>query len=225
MERGRVVRLAAKRALDVAGAAGGLVALSPLLCAIAAVLAWTQGRPILFRQTRPGRGGRPFTILKFRTMRAPRADEVWHATDEQRLTPFGRFLRDSSLDELPELYNVLRGDMSLVGPRPLLMEYLERYTPEQRRRHDMRPGMTGWAQINGRNTIAVSQRLAHDVWYVDHWSLRLDLAILVRTVGQVVRRRDVALERVELDDIGLRRLGNEPGDVHATGAGDGGRSR
>jgi lipopolysaccharide/colanic/teichoic acid biosynthesis glycosyltransferase len=147
---------------------------------------------VLFRQVRPGLHGRPFTILKFRTMRPPRTGEVWYLTNEQRLTPLGRFLRNTSLDELPELWNVLRGEMSLVGPRPLLMHYLDTYTPEEMRRHDVRPGITGWAAVNGRHSLLFKERLALDAWYVAHWSLSLDARILARTVAQVVRRTDVS---------------------------------
>jgi lipopolysaccharide/colanic/teichoic acid biosynthesis glycosyltransferase len=152
----------------------------------------TLGSPVLFRQVRPGLGGRPFTILKFRTMRDPRPGEVWYLTNEQRLGRVGRFLRSTSLDELPELWNVLRGEMSLVGPRPLLVHYLATYTPEEARRHDVRPGITGWAAVNGRHAIRFKERLALDVWYVDHWSLALDLRILARTVAQVALRKDVS---------------------------------
>jgi lipopolysaccharide/colanic/teichoic acid biosynthesis glycosyltransferase len=172
----------------VVGAAAGLLLLSPVIAATALVVRATLGRPVLFRQARPGLGGRPFTILKFRTMRPPRPAEDRHRTDAQRLTPLGRFLRITSLDELPELWNVLRGDMSLVGPRPLLMEYLATYTDEERRRHDVRPGMTGWAAINGRNVLPFRERLRLDCWYVGHWSLGLDLRILLRTASQVLRR-------------------------------------
>ena len=185
------VRMGVKRTIDVVGAAVGLFVLSPVLAWIALLVLATEGRPIFFRQQRPGLGGRPFEIVKFRTMRATRRGEVWYLTDEERITPVGRFLRAASLDELPELWNVLRGDMSLVGPRPLLMEYLTEYTPEERRRHDMRPGITGWAAVNGRNLLTFRDRIALDVWYVDHWSLRLDLRILLMTPGRVFRRTDV----------------------------------
>jgi lipopolysaccharide/colanic/teichoic acid biosynthesis glycosyltransferase len=184
--------LRVKRCLDVVGAAAALAALSPALLAIAAALRVTQGAPILYRQRRPGLGGRSFTLLKFRTMRSPRPGEVWFRSEVDRLTPLGRFLRTSSLDELPELWNVLRGEMSLVGPRPLLPEYLEAYTAEERRRHDLRPGITGWAAVNGRNATPFRERLALDVWYVDHWSLGLDLRILARTLAQVLRREGAA---------------------------------
>jgi lipopolysaccharide/colanic/teichoic acid biosynthesis glycosyltransferase len=180
-----------KRAVDLAGASAGLVLLAPVLATIAVALRVSQGAPILYRQRRPGLGGRPFTILKFRTMRFPHPGEPLYQTDAIRITRLGRFLRESSLDELPELWNVVRGEMSLVGPRPLLVEYLEHYTPEERRRHHIRPGITGWAQVNGRNALRFRDRLALDVWYVDHWSLWLDLRILARTVIQVLRRQDV----------------------------------
>jgi lipopolysaccharide/colanic/teichoic acid biosynthesis glycosyltransferase len=184
-------RLALKRAIDILGAFVVLLVLSPVLVWVAVLVAATEGLPILFRQQRPGLGGRPFEILKFRTMRAPRSGEVWYLTDEERITPVGRFLRATSLDELPEFWNVLRGEMSLVGPRPLLMEYLSEYTPEEARRHDMRPGITGWAAVNGRNLLTFKDRIALDVWYVDHWSLRLDLRILLMTPAKVLGRRDV----------------------------------
>lgn len=173
-----------------AAAAGGL--LLPVMGAIALTSLFAQGRPVLFRQTRPGLKGKPFAILKFRTMRPPRGDEVQHLTDRQRITRLGRFLRATSLDELPELWNVLRGEMSLVGPRPLLMEYLPKYSSEEGRRHDMRPGITGWAAVNGRHVLKYRERLRLDIWYVDHWSLSLDLKILAMTLVQVLQRSDVA---------------------------------
>jgi sugar transferase EpsL len=187
----RRIALSVKRAVDVVGALVGLMLLSPVLAATAVAVRVRLGRPILFRQVRPGLHGRPFTILKFRTMREPRPGEVWYLTNEERLTRLGRFLRETSLDELPELWNVLRGEMSLVGPRPLLVHYLETYTREEARRHDVRPGITGWAAVNGRHALRFKARLALDVWYVDHWSLALDLEILARTVAQVLRRTDV----------------------------------
>nr|HEX4313687.1 sugar transferase [Kofleriaceae bacterium] len=171
-----------KRALDVAVAGTALVAGAPLLAGVAAVVWLDVGRPVLFRQTRPGHRERLFELVKFRTMRAGTGD------DAARLTRVGRALRASSLDELPELWNVLRGDMSLVGPRPLLVQYLGRYSRDQRRRHDVPPGLTGWAQIHGRNARAWPDKLAMDVHYVDHWSLWLDVVILARTVGAVLRR-------------------------------------
>jgi lipopolysaccharide/colanic/teichoic acid biosynthesis glycosyltransferase len=188
----RPVAHAAKRGLDVVGAATGLVVLAPVLAWSALGVAVTLGRPILFRQQRPGLHGEPFEILKFRTMRPPRAGEVWFMTDEERLTRLGRFMRVSSIDELPALWNVLKGDMSLVGPRPLLMDYLDTYTPEQRRRQDMPPGITGWATVNGRNALCFKDRLRLDTWYVDHWTPWLDLRILARTAGQVLRRCDAS---------------------------------
>jgi lipopolysaccharide/colanic/teichoic acid biosynthesis glycosyltransferase len=177
-----------KRTMDACWSLAGLVILAPVMGIVALAVLAAHGRPVLFRQVRPGLHGRPFTIMKFRTMRAPREGEVWYLTDEQRITRLGRFLRSSSLDELPELWNVLRGDMSLVGPRPLLVEYLDDYTPEEHRRHDMPPGITGWAAVNGRNTLQFRDRLALDVWYVDHWSPVLDLRIIAMTVSQVLRR-------------------------------------
>ena len=188
----RRLALATKRAIDVVGAGIVGIILSPVLAVVALAVLATQGRPVLFRQRRPGLRGRPFTIVKFRTMRAPGAGEVWYLTDEARITRLGRFLRATSLDELPELWNVLRGDMSLVGPRPLLMSYLNEYTSGQRRRHDMRPGITGWAAVNGRNALLFRERLELDTWYADHWSLALDLRILAMTAIQVLRRTNVS---------------------------------
>lgn len=190
--RARGLRVGIKRLIDVTGSATAAVLLLPVIAGVAVAVASAQGRPVLFRQRRPGLGGRLFTIYKFRTMRATRPGEVYYLTDEERITRLGRFLRASSLDELPELWNVLRGDMSLVGPRPLLTEYLEKYTPEERRRHDMRPGVTGWAAVNGRNALQFRDRLKLDVWYIDHWSLRLDARIVAMTLGQVLRRKDVS---------------------------------
>ena len=177
---------AAKAAMDRAGAAVGLVVCSPLLAVVAVGVRVALGSPVLFRQRRPGLHGEPFDCIKFRTMRNG------EGSDADRLTAFGRFLRSTSLDELPELLNVLRGQMSLVGPRPLLTEYLERYSVEQARRHEVKPGLTGWAQVNGRNATTWEERLALDVWYVDHWSLALDLRILIRTMGTVLKRRGVS---------------------------------
>ena len=169
-----------------------LALLSPMLAAIALVVGIRFGRPILFRQDRPGLFGKPFTLYKFRTMTESR-DAVGNLLpDGERLTRFGRLLRSTSLDELPELLNVLKGEMSLVGPRPLLMQYLDRYTPEQMRRHDVRPGMTGWAQVNGRNALTWEQKFALDTWYVDHVSFELDLRILFLTVRAIVRREGIS---------------------------------
>jgi lipopolysaccharide/colanic/teichoic acid biosynthesis glycosyltransferase len=175
----------------VVGASAGLVVLSPILAIVALALLATQGRPILFRQERPGRYAVPFRIAKFRTMRAPAPGEVAYLTDAQRVSRLGAFLRASSIDELPELWNVLRGEMSLVGPRPLLMEYLPAYTERQRHRHDMRPGVTSWAAVNGRHILPFADRIELDVWYVEHWSPGLDLRILGMTIRQVVSRTHV----------------------------------
>ena len=171
-----------KRAFDLLAASLALIVLAPLLALIALAIRLLLGRPVIFAQPRPGRHGRPFVIYKFRTMSAARGGDGGLLSDRDRLTRLGRLLRRTSLDELPELINVIRGDMSLVGPRPLLMEYLPRYTPEQARRHEVRPGITGWAQLNGRNRLPWERRFALDVWYVDHQSFRLDLQILLRTV-------------------------------------------
>lgn len=183
---------AAKRTIDLAGAAAGLLIAAVPMAAIALAIRVTLGSPVLFRQLRPGRDGRPFEIYKFRTMTGSDGGSGEPLPDESRLGRLGRFLRRTSLDELPELFNVLKGDMSLVGPRPLLMEYLDLYTPEQTRRHDVRPGMTGWAQINGRNALSWEEKFEHDTWYVDHWSLALDLKILLSTIKVVVRGRGVS---------------------------------
>jgi sugar transferase EpsL len=176
----------AKRLLDLALVLPGLALLSPVLLAVALAVRLRLGPGVLFRQERPGLRGRPFSILKFRTMLPG------PGPDAERLTPFGRFLRSTSLDELPELLNVLKGDMSLVGPRPLLMQYLPRYTPTQARRHEVPPGITGWAQVNGRNALSWEEKFALDVWYVDNRSLRLDLAILWRTARSVLRREGIS---------------------------------
>jgi lipopolysaccharide/colanic/teichoic acid biosynthesis glycosyltransferase len=181
-----------KRILDWVAAAVGLLLLSPILVAVAFAILLTAGRPILFRQKRPGHKGVPFEVLKFRTMRQLRPDEVMVNSDEQRLTRLGSLLRRTSLDELPELWNVLKGEMSLVGPRPLLMEYLDRYDNEQRRRHDVVPGITGWAQVNGRNAISWEEKFRLDVWYVDNWSMRLDLKILGMTLIRVFKREGIS---------------------------------
>jgi sugar transferase EpsL len=200
MTAARRLGLIAKRAIDVLGALVGMALLSPVLLWAAVALRVTQGRPVLFRQRRPGLHGRPFTIVKFRTMRAPRPGESMFGSDAQRVTRLGRMLRSTSIDELPELWNVLRGEMSLVGPRPLLIEYLDRYTPEEDRRHAMRPGITGWAAVNGRHAARFEDRLQLDVWYVDHWSLALDVRILAMTISQVLRRTDTSATQ-DLDAI------------------------
>ena len=191
-----------KRAIDVVGTLFGLVLLSPVLAVTALAILIAEGRPILFRQVRPGLRGHPFTIFKFRTMRPLRPGEDTFRTDHRRVTRLGRFLRVTSLDEFPELWNVLRGDMSLVGPRPLLMEYLDEYTPAEKRRHDVRPGVTGWAVVNGRHVLKFRERLKLDLWYVDHWSLALDLRILALTVIQVLRRSGVSVTE-DIGEIGF----------------------
>ncbi len=176
---------ALKRAIDVVGASAALVVLSPLLAVVALLVRVRMGTPVLFRQQRPGRGGRPFEMTKFRTMTDRRGADGELLPDADRLTALGKWLRRTSVDELPELLNVVHGDMSLVGPRPLLMEYLPLYSDEQARRHEVRPGITGWAQVNGRNAVTWDEKFALDVWYVDHRSTRLDLEILAKTVSQV----------------------------------------
>jgi lipopolysaccharide/colanic/teichoic acid biosynthesis glycosyltransferase len=164
----------------------------PLLAVLALLVRLKLGSPVFFRQVRPGLHGRPFTLLKFRTMLDARDAGGNLLPDDKRLTPFGSLLRRTSLDEFPALFNVLRGDMSLVGPRPLLMCYLDRYTPEQARRHEVRPGITGWAQVNGRNAISWEEKFRLDVWYVDRHSLVLDVKILARTIWNVFRRKDIS---------------------------------
>ncbi len=202
----------AKRALDVVVSGAALLLLSPVMAGVAVAVRLNMGSPVLFRQVRPGLGGKPFGMLKFRSMRDTRGPGGELLSDAERVTRLGRFLRATSLDELPELFNVLRGDMSLVGPRPLLVEYLDRYTPEQARRHEVPPGITGWAQINGRQNLTFSKRLEMDVWYVDHRSFALDLKILLLTIprvlgsGGVITGQDVN----EVDDIGLSRREGRP---------------
>lgn len=180
-----------KRLLDIAVALMGMTLLAPLMLVIALLVLLTVGRPVLFRQARPGLHGRLFTLYKFRSMAEKRDGNGEILPDAQRLSGIGRFLRASSLDELPELWNVLKGDMSLVGPRPLLPEYLPLYTAEQARRHEVLPGLTGWAQVMGRNAVGWETRLAMDVWYVDHRSLGLDLRILWMTLGAVCSGRGI----------------------------------
>ncbi|MFC0666419.1 sugar transferase [Azotobacter chroococcum] len=183
-----------KRLFDLLVATTALLLLAPLLLVLAWLVRRRIGTPVLFRQLRPGLHGRPFELLKFRSMREALDERGRPLPDAERLTPFGRFLRASSLDELPELWNVLRGDMSLVGPRPLLMEYLPLYTPEQARRHAVRPGITGWAQVNGRNALSWEEKFRLDVWYVDHRSFRLDLRILLLTLKRVLAREGINAE-------------------------------
>ncbi len=181
-----------KRLFDILVAATLLLLTLPLTLATALAVRLALGDPVLLRQTRPGKGGIPFLFFKFRTMTEERDGAGRLLPDERRLTPFGRWLRATSLDELPQLVNVLKGDMSLVGPRPLLMEYISLYSPQQARRHEVRPGITGWAQVNGRNALSWEERFRLDVWYVDHRSLQLDLRILLLTVLRVFQARGVA---------------------------------
>lgn len=181
-----------KRALDLTIGAIAFAILFPVLLLLALLVRVKLGSPVIFRQQRPGLHGKPFTLYKFRTMTSARDAAGNLLPDAERLTPFGRFLRSTSLDELPELWNVLKGDMSLVGPRPLLMQYLDRYTPEQARRHEVRPGVTGWAQVNGRNALTWEQKFALDVWYVDNLSLWLDVKIILLTVWKIFRREGIS---------------------------------
>lgn len=181
-----------KRLFDFTAALLGLMALALPLCVLAWLVRRKLGSPVLFRQVRPGLHGQPFEMVKFRSMTDARGPDGALLPDAERITLFGRFLRASSLDELPELWNVLKGDMSLVGPRPLLMEYLPLYTPEQARRHTVRPGVTGWAQVNGRNAISWEEKFALDTWYVDHQSLVLDIKILWLTVKKVLVREGIS---------------------------------
>lgn len=185
--------MTAKRTMDMALSVVALVVLGPLILAVAGVIRLTMGSPVLFRQERTGLGGRKFLINKFRTMNSSRGADGNLLPDHARLTPVGRVLRRTSLDELPQLLNVIGGAMSLVGPRPLLPEYVPLYTPTQRRRLEVRPGITGWAQVNGRHALTLSQRFELDVWYVDHWSISLDCRILLRTVPKVLFARGVVL--------------------------------
>jgi len=181
-----------KRVMDIILASIALILLSPIILIIGLLVAFYHGFPVLFRQERPGFKGEVFTIYKFRTMRNLTDDQGNPLPDAKRLTKLGQFLRASSLDELPELINVLKGEMSLVGPRPLLVEYLPRYNPTQLRRHDVLPGITGWAQIHGRNTITWQEKFNLDVWYVDNWSLWLDIKIIVMSIIKVLRREGIS---------------------------------
>jgi lipopolysaccharide/colanic/teichoic acid biosynthesis glycosyltransferase len=183
-----------KRFFDLFLTIPGIILISPMLLVVAILVRIYNGRPIFFRQERPGYKNRLFTVYKFRTMTDEKDENGNLLQDEDRLTGLGRFLRGSSLDELPELLNVLRGEMSLVGPRPLLSVYLERYSTEQIRRHEVLPGITGWAQVNGRNAITWEDKFRYDVWYVDHWSLWLDIKILMLTFWKVVRREGISQE-------------------------------
>ena len=183
-----------KRVFDIFFSAAALLLLAPVIGLVAWQISRKMGSPVLFRQVRPGLNGKPFEMVKFRTMKDAVDSDGNPLPDSERLTPFGQFLRSSSLDELPELWNVLKGDMSLVGPRPLLMEYLPLYSSEQYRRHDARPGVTGWAQVNGRNTVGWEEKFAMDVWYVDNQSLWLDIKILFLTVKKVLVRDGISAD-------------------------------
>ena len=190
MSRDQQLKL--KRAIDIIGASLGLVATAPAIAITAAAVRFSMGRPVFFRQSRPGLNGVPFAIYKFRTMNNARAESGELLPDAERLTRVGRFIRAASLDELPQLMNVLRGDMSLVGPRPLLMQYLSRYSPRQARRHEVRPGITGLAQVRGRNALTWAEKFELDVEYVERWSLLLDVQILLETVVSVATRRGIS---------------------------------
>jgi sugar transferase EpsL len=183
-----------KRFFDLAVAVPSVIILSPVLVLIGFMVRIKIGSPVLFRQVRPGKDGKPFTIYKFRTMTDERDEAGKLRPDGKRLTGLGRFLRKTSMDELPELFNVIKGDTSIVGPRPLLMQYLDRYTPEQARRHEVNPGLTGWAQINGRNAISWQDKFKLDVWYVDNWSIWLDVKIIAMTVLKVLKREGISQE-------------------------------
>ena len=183
-----------KRFMDILGAVFALLLLAPVLVVMALLVRRQMGAPVLFRQTRPGLHGKPFRMIKFRTMRNAINPQELPLSDSERLTRLGRILRSTSLDELPEFWNVLKGEMSLVGPRPLLMEYMPLYTPEQARRHDVRPGITGWAQVNGRNAISWEEKFALDVWYVDNRTIWLDFKIIWMTVKKVLIREGISAE-------------------------------
>jgi len=183
-----------KRSMDIFGALFGLIFLSPLFLAVALLVRHKLGSPVIFRQERAGKKGKPFVIYKFRTMTDERDEDGNLLPDEKRLTKFGAFLRSTSIDELPELWNVLKGEMSLVGPRPLHMRYIERYSPEQARRLEIRPGMTGWAQVNGRNALTWEKKFKFDVWYVNNFSLFLDNKILFLTIKKVIKREGISKE-------------------------------
>ncbi len=181
-----------KRVFDLLLTIPGLILISPVLLLVAVLVRIYHGKPVIFRQVRPGYRGQLITVYKFRSMSGDRDTRGNLLPDSQRITPLGKFLRATSLDELPELFNVLRGEMSLVGPRPLLTQYLERYSPEQARRHDVLPGITGWAQVNGRNALTWEDKFALDVWYVDNYSLWLDVKILLLTLWKVLEREGIS---------------------------------
>lgn len=205
-----------KRAVDLGAAAIGLLVLWPLIAVVALAIRGNMGPPVFFRQVRPGLLGVPFTLVKFRTMTNERSSTGEWLSDAERLTRLGRFLRRTSLDELPQMWNVLKGDLSLVGPRPLLMDYLPRYTPFQMRRHEAKPGVTGWAQVNGRNAITWEEKFDLDVWYVDNWSFWLDLKIILMTVARVLSGQGVSQAgKSTVDEF----LGNSESDGRRAGAG------
>lgn len=181
-----------KRVFDILFSLIALIILSPVFVLVIILLSLTQGFPILFSQTRPGKNGNPFNLFKFRTMKESRDSSGMLLADEMRITRLGNFLRKASLDELPELFNVLKGEMSIVGPRPLLMQYLERYSETQARRNEMLPGITGWAQINGRNAISWEEKFRLDVWYIDHWTFWLDIRIILLTIWKVIKGEGVS---------------------------------
>ena len=187
-----------KRIFDLVLCSFSCFVILPVVVIIAMAAFISMGHPIIFKQLRPGKDGKPFYLYKFRTMLELKDDKGDYLPDEKRLTAFGRFLRRYSLDELPELWNVIKGDMSLVGPRPLLMEYIRYYTPEQARRHEVKPGITGWAQINGRNAISWEDKFQLDVWYVENWSLSLDIKIIVLTIIKVIKGEGVTPEFGEI---------------------------
>jgi lipopolysaccharide/colanic/teichoic acid biosynthesis glycosyltransferase len=197
-----------KRLLDLVIAVPAVIVGSPVIVIVAVLVRIKLGSPVIFSQVRPGRNEKPFTIYKFRSMLDEYTSDGRQLTQTERLTKFGRLIRSTSLDELPELFNVIKGEMSLVGPRPLLLEYIGYYTPEHNRRHEARPGISGWAQIKGRNTLLRSERLNMDVWYVDNVSLRLDLQIIAGTIGSVFHREGVIADPnvVDIDDVGLHPL-------------------
>ena len=205
-----MIRHLIKRLFDIIYSAAGLIVISPFLVVLAVLVRLKLGSPILFRQQRPGLGGKAFVIYKFRTMTDQRDASGNLLPDEQRLPAFGRFLRSTSFDELPELLNVLKGDMSIVGPRPLMIKYLDRYSPGQARRHEVKPGITGWAQINGRNAISWEDKFKLDVWYVDNWTFWLDMKIILKSIWMVIAREGITQhDRATMDEF----MGTRPNDT------------
>jgi sugar transferase EpsL len=205
--------LAIKRCLDLIGALALIIVTAPIMLAVAAAIRLTMGRPVIFRQMRPGLNERLFTCLKFRTMNHAVDREGRLLSDEDRMSPLGRWLRKTSLDELPQLWNILRGDLSFVGPRPLFVRYLSHYTQEERRRHSVRPGLTGWAQVHGRNSVPFEKRLELDIYYVDHKSLWFDTRILFATVWMVLTLRGVGADTAALDEIKVLKRSGSPTPV------------